>query len=77
MQMPGSAARLPLFQFQCSEKSAEAGRPTSTPSASVGGLYGIMEKNMETTIVYWGYIGNSGKEHENYYNGLYTLPQTN
>ena len=28
---------------------------------------------METTIVYWGYIGNSGKENGNYYSilGLY------
>ena len=32
-----------------------------------------MEKNMETTIVYWGYIGNNGKENGNYYSilGLY------
>ena len=32
-----------------------------------------MEKKMETTIVYWGYIGNNGKEHGNYYSilGLY------
>ena len=37
----------------------------------------IMEKKMETTIVYRGYIGNSGKENGNYYNGLYTLPETN
>ena len=32
-----------------------------------------MEKKMETTIVYWGYIGNNGKENGNYYSilGLY------
>ena len=25
-----------------------------------------MEKNMETTIAYWGYIGDNGKENGNY-----------
>ena len=25
-----------------------------------------MEKRMKTTIVYWGYIGDIGKEHGNY-----------
>ena len=25
---------------------------------------------METTIVYWGYIGNNGKENGNYYSIL-------
>ena len=32
-----------------------------------------MEKNMETTIVYWGYINGNGKENGNYYSilGLY------
>ena len=30
-----------------------------------------MEKKMETTIVFWGYIGNNGKENGNHYNGLY------
>ena len=36
-------------------------------------ILGIMEKKMETTIVYWGYSGNSGKENGNYYStlGLY------
>ena len=29
-----------------------------------------MEKKMETTIVYWGYIGNNGKENGNYYSIL-------
>ena len=29
-----------------------------------------MEKKMETTIVYWGYVGNNGKEHGNYYSIL-------
>ena len=24
---------------------------------------------METTVVYWGYIGDNGKENGNYYNG--------
>ena len=28
---------------------------------------------METTIVYWGYIGNGGKEHENYYLGVRSI----
>ena len=31
---------------------------------------GIMEKKMETTIVYWGYSGNNGKENGNYYRVL-------
>ena len=26
-----------------------------------------MEKKMETTIVYWGYIGDNGKENVNYH----------
>ena len=30
-----------------------------------------MEKTMETTIVYLGYIGNYGKEHGNYHNGVW------
>ena len=34
---------------------------------------GRIEKRMETTIVYWGYIGNNGKEHGNYYNPLRVL----
>ena len=29
-----------------------------------------MEKQMETTIVYWGYIGDNGKEHGDYYLGF-------
>ena len=29
-----------------------------------------MEKKMETTIVYWGYIGKNGKENGNYYSIL-------
>ena len=33
---------------------------------------GIMENKMETTIVYWGYIRDNGKENGNYYNGLHT-----
>ena len=28
---------------------------------------GIMEKKMETTIVYWGLYGDNGKENGNYY----------
>ena len=36
-----------------------------TTTNSILVLYGIMEKNMETTIVYWGYIGNM--ENNNYY----------
>ena len=33
----------------------------------------LMEKKMETIIVYWGYIGNNGKENGNYCSilGLY------
>ena len=31
---------------------------------------GIMEKKMETTIVYWGYIGIMGKEERNDYLGF-------
>ena len=31
------------------------------------GRPGIMEKKMETTLLYWGYIGNNGKESGNYY----------
>ena len=27
---------------------------------------GIMEKKMETTIIYWGSIGNKAKENDNY-----------
>ena len=34
------------------------------------GYVGIMEKNMETTIAYWGYIENNGKEHSNYHRDL-------
>ena len=29
-----------------------------------------MENKMETTIIYWGYIGNNGKDHGNYYLGF-------
>ena len=29
-----------------------------------------MEENMETTIVYWGYIWSNGKENGNYYDGI-------
>ena len=34
---------------------------------------GLMEKNMETTIVHWGLYGDNGKENGNYYSilGLY------
>ena len=28
---------------------------------------------METTVVCWGYLGNNGKEHGNYYNQLHVL----
>ena len=38
------------------------------------GYIGIMEKNMEITIIYWGYVcWDNGKEHGNYYDilGLY------
>ena len=28
---------------------------------------GIMEKKMETTIVYWGVYGDNGKENGNHY----------
>ena len=38
------------------------------------GYIGIMEKKMETTIVYrglyWGYIWDNGKENGNYYSIL-------
>ena len=34
-----------------------------TTKASIG----IMENNMETTIVYWGYIGTMEKQDGNYY----------
>ena len=27
-----------------------------------------MEKKMANTIVYWGYIGDNGRENGNYYN---------
>ena len=27
----------------------------------IGVILGIMENKMETTMVYWGYIGNNGK----------------
>ena len=36
-------------------------------SLSYSGYIGIMEKRMETTIVYWGYIGDNGEEHGNYF----------
>ena len=29
-------------------------------------IWGIMEKKMETTIVYWGLYGDNGKENGNY-----------
>ena len=28
-------------------------------------MFGIMEKKMETIIVYWGFFGDNGKEHGN------------
>ena len=28
-----------------------------------------MENEMETAIVYWGYIGSNGKQHGDYYLG--------
>ena len=28
---------------------------------TIGVILGIMENNMETTIVYWGYVGDNGK----------------
>ena len=31
----------------------------------MGGIWGIMEKKMETTVVYWGYMGDNGKENGN------------
>ena len=34
------------------------------------GYIGIMENEMETTIVYWGYIWDNGKENGNYYSML-------
>ena len=34
------------------------------------GYIRIMENEMETTVVHWGYIGNNGKEHGNYYWGF-------
>ena len=35
------------------------------------GVYmGIMEKKMETTIVYWGLYEDNGKENGNYYSIL-------
>ena len=30
---------------------------------------GVVKKKMEPTKVYWGYIGDNGKEHGNYHNG--------
>ena len=35
----------------------------------------MMESNMETTIQYWGYIGDNGKENGSYYSilGLYRV----
>ena len=30
----------------------------------------IMEKKMEATIEYCGYIGDNGKQNGNYYNGV-------
>ena len=33
----------------------------------IGVIEGIMEKKMETTMVYWGYRGDNGKENGNYY----------
>ena len=33
----------------------------------IGGYIGIMEKKMETTIVYWGFHWDNGKENGNYY----------
>ena len=38
------------------------------------GHIGILEKKMETTILYYvGLYGDNGKEHGNYYNGLYMV----
>ena len=34
-----------------------------------------MESKMETTIVYWGYIGDNGKEQGNYYVAFRVLLQ--
>ena len=36
------------------------------------GYMGIMEKNMETTIVYWGCLGDNGKENGHYYSMFLT-----
>ena len=33
-------------------------------------LLGRMEKKMEATIVYWGHIGDNGKENGSYYSIL-------
>ena len=30
---------------------------------------------METTIVYWGYVGDNGKENVSYYNVLGLMPE--
>ena len=32
---------------------------------------GIMEKNMETSLVYWGLYGDNGKENGNYYSRIW------
>ena len=44
--------------------------PHSSPQAIFNiywGFIGIMEKKMETTIVYWGYSGDNGEENGDYY----------
>ena len=37
---------------------------------------GIMENNMETTVVYWGFMGMMENKKGNYYNGLYRMSVT-
>ena len=44
------------------------------PARSIGAIKGIMEKKMETILVYWGHIGIMEKK-GNYYSilGLYRV----
>ena len=32
----------------------------------IGVVQGRREENMEFPVVYWGYVGDDGKEHANY-----------
>ena len=39
-------------------------KPIYSNSVYTGGIFGIMENEMETTIVYWGYMGIMEKKME-------------